>query len=100
MTVEERLEKIEAALAALVELIEQKQARQWYSISEFSRIVGRSELTCREWCRKARISATKKTSGRGAHLAWAISHEALLDYQRDGLSPCRLPAADGETKGG
>ena len=84
MTVEERLSRIESMLASLVE---REQAREWYSIEEFARIVGRSRLTCREWCRLGRISAEKKGSGRGAYPAWAISHDELLRYRREGLRP-------------
>lgn len=82
MTLEQRLEQIEAMLILLVE---RQQSRAWYSVGEFSRIVGRSEFTCREWCRMGRIQARKKDSGRGAHTAWAISHEELQRYQREGL---------------
>lgn len=79
---EERLEKIEAMLAVLVE---REHVREWYSVDEFARIVGRSEFTCREWCRRSRIQAEKKISGRGGFAAWAISHGELLRYQREGL---------------
>ena len=79
---EERLEKIEAMLAVLVE---RQQVREWYSVDEFARLVGRSEFTCREWYRHGRISAEKKDSGRGAYAAWAIAHAELLRYQREGL---------------
>lgn len=82
MTVEQRLERMEAMLALLVE---RQQAREWYSIEQFSLIVGRSVLTCREWCRLGRIAAVKQGSGRGAHAAWAISHDELQRYQREGL---------------
>ena len=82
MTLEDRLQKIEAML---VVLIERDPPREWYSVEEFSRIVGRSEFTCREWCRLGRIQARKKESGRGAHAAWAISHTELLRLQREGL---------------
>jgi len=82
MTVEERLEKIEAMLVVLVT---RAAVRDWYSIEEFARIVDRAELTCREWCRHGRIQAEKKISGRGAHASWVISHAELLRYQRDGL---------------
>ena len=82
MTLEERLEKIETMLIALVE---RQQVREWYSVEEFARIVGRAEFTCREWCRTARIKAEKKQSGRGAHASWVISHEELQRYQREGL---------------
>lgn len=82
MTLEERLLRIEAMLVALVE---RQPPQDWYSVEQFSRVVGRSELTCREWCRLGRIRARKKASGRGAHAAWAISHEELQRYQREGL---------------
>jgi hypothetical protein len=82
MTVEERLEKIENLLAVLVE---RQQVREWYSVEEFARIVGRAEFTCREWCRHGRIKAEKKDSGRGAYASWVIPHSELLRYQREGL---------------
>jgi hypothetical protein len=88
MTLEERLSKIESLLSVLVE---SQQVRQWYSVEEFARAVGRSGFTCRQWCRRGRILAEKKNSGRGAHAAWAISHEELLRYQREGL---RKPSLD------
>ena len=82
MTLEERLEKIEAMLVVLVE---RQTVKDFYEVEEFSRLVGKSCLTCREWCRLGRIRARKKDSGRGAHTAWAISHEELQRYQREGL---------------
>jgi len=82
MTLEERLEKIESMLVVLVE---RQQVREHYSVEEFARITGRSEFTCREWCRHGRIHAQKKDSGRGAHAAWVICHAELLRYQREGL---------------
>ena len=82
MNIEERLDRIEAKLLMLCE---RQQFREWYSVEEFARFVGRSEFTCREWCRHGRIRAEKKFSGRGAHAAWAISHEELQRYQREGL---------------
>jgi len=88
MTVEERLEKIESLL---VSLVEREQVREWYSVEEFARLVQRSAFTCREWCRRGRIQAEKKTSGRGAHASWAISHEELLRFQREGLRPAACP---------
>lgn len=84
MTLEERLERIEAMLAALVE---GQQVRQWYSVEAFAMQVSRSPFTVREWCRRGRIMAFKQGSGRGAHQAWAISHEELQRFQREGLRP-------------
>lgn len=87
-SLEDRLTRIEAMLAALVE---GQQVREWHSVEQVARIVGRSEFTVREWCRRGRIQATKKGSGRGAHAAWAIAHDELLRLQREGL---RRPLAD------
>lgn len=82
MTLEERLTKIETLLAVLVE---GQQVREWYTVEQFARLVGRSAFTCREWCRRGRILASKQGSGRGAHQAWAVSHAELLRFQREGL---------------
>jgi transposase len=84
VNIEERLSKIEAMLTTLVE---SQQVREWYSVEEFARIADRSEFTCREWCRRGRIHAEKKDSGRGAHASWAISHAELQRFQREGLRP-------------
>ncbi len=85
-TIDERLERIESLLLSLVE---KERVREWYSVEEFARIVGRAAFTCREWCRNGRILAEKKRSGRGAHAAWAISDAELLRFQREGLLPRR-----------
>jgi hypothetical protein len=84
VTLEQRLEKIEAMLLVLVE---RQQMREYYSVEEFSRIVCRAEFTVREWCRHGRIKAERKESGRGAYRSYAISHEELLRFQREGLLP-------------
>lgn len=89
MTIEERLEKIEAMLAALVE---RQGVKEWYCVDEFAMIVKRAPFTCREWCRRGRVNAVKKRSGRGAHASWAIAHTEVLRYQREGLMKHR-PAA-------
>jgi hypothetical protein len=84
MTIDERLERIEAMLSLLVE---RQTVREWYSTEEFARIVGRAEFTVREWARHGRILAEKKDSGRGSYASWAISHGELLRFQREGLLP-------------
>jgi hypothetical protein len=86
MTLEERLEKIEALLVVLVE---RQQAKEFYEIEEFARAVGKSCFTCREWCRLGRIHAEKKLSGRGAYARWVVPHAELLRYQQQGLLPLR-----------
>jgi len=82
MTLEERLEKIEAMLVVLVE---RQQVREWYTTEEFARAVGKAEFTIREYCRISRLRAEKRQSGRGAYPQWVLSHAELERYQREGL---------------
>ena len=81
-----RLEAIEAALAILVD---RQQVRDVYSVEEFARAAGRAEFTVREWCRLGRIRAAKKQNGRGRAFEWAIAHEELLRFRREGLLPLK-----------
>jgi transposase len=84
----ERLDKIEAAL----QILTAQHHREWYSVEEIARILGKAEFTVREWCRHGRINAEKRMSGRGAFPAWVVSHQELLRYQREGLMPAARSA--------
>jgi hypothetical protein len=86
VTIEQWLEKIERLLMVL---IERQTVREWYTTEQFAQLVGKAEFTVREWCRLGRVHAEKRKSGRGAFLAWVISHDELLRYQREGLFPAR-----------
>ena len=86
LTVEDRLSRIEIML---IELVERQTVKEFYTIEEFARLVGREPFTCREYCRLGRVRAQKKASGRGKHASWVISHEELLRFQREGLLPDR-----------
>ncbi len=81
-----RLEAIEQGVRLLVE---QGVIREHYSIAEFAKIAGRSEFTCREWCRLGRVTGMKKRNGRGLSSEWAVTHEEVLRFQREGLLPKR-----------
>jgi transposase len=89
MTVDEKLDRIVAMLAALAE---REQVREWHTTAQVAQLLNKSEFTVREWCRSGRVNAAKKSSGRGAHASWAVSHQELLRVQREGLLPCRRPA--------
>jgi hypothetical protein len=86
MTLEERLEKMEAMLAVLVD---RQTVREWYTTHEFAKTVGKAEFTVREYCRLGRLRAEKRQSGRGAYPQWVLSHAELLRYQREGLLQSR-----------
>ena len=89
MTVDERLENIEAMLVVLVE---RQTVKDFYEVEEFAKLVSKSCFTCREWCRLGRIRAEKKLSGRGAYARWVVPHAELLRYQREGLLPIQRSA--------
>ncbi len=85
--INERLGRIEAQLALLVG---RATIKDFYTVEEFAALVGLAPFTVGQHCRMGRIRATKKASGRGPHKNWAIAHEELLRYQRDGLLPLKL----------
>jgi excisionase family DNA binding protein len=66
----DRLERIEAAIA---DLVEQRTVKEWYATAEVAKLLGKSDYTVREWCRKNQIPAEKTANGRG----WIVSHETL-----------------------
>lgn len=67
-----RLERIEASLALLVQ---QRTAKDWYATDEVAEILGnKSAYTVREWCRKGQVPAEKTANGRD----WIVSHQTLL----------------------
>lgn len=84
--IEDRLARIEAKLTRL---LERQAVKDYYTPDEFAHIIGRESFTVREYCRLGRIHALKKSSGRGKHPSWVISHDELLRFQREGLLPDR-----------
>lgn len=86
MRLRERLDRIEAMLAVLVE---RQQGREWYTTREFAQAVGKTEFTIREYCRLGRLKADKRQSGRGAYPQWVLSHAELERYLKNGLLAAR-----------
>ncbi len=89
MTLEQRLEQIEALLVVLVE---RQTVREWYTTNEFAKATGKAEFTIREYCRLGRLRAEKRQSGRGSYPQWVLSHEELERYRRNGLLVIQRPA--------
>lgn len=92
--ISDRLEGIEQML---YQILKQERFQQHYSVAEFAVLVERAEFTVREWCRLGRLNANKKTSGRGPHKGWVISHAELLRFQRDGLLTPSEPSSQSKT---
>jgi hypothetical protein len=88
MSVEERLNNIEAMLVILVD---RQKVKEYYTVEEFAAQVGRECYTVREWCRLGRINAEKKQSGRGKYPLWVIPHAEMLRYEKSGLLPIQKP---------
>lgn len=84
MTTDERLDRIEALLRALVE---QRTVKDFYTTAEAAEVLRRAEWTVREWCRLGRVHAEKRACGRGASQEWIISHAELERIRNEGLLP-------------
>jgi len=75
-------------IRALMEDSHQGSVREWYSVAEVAKRLGKAEFTVRQWCRQGRVNAGKQQrAGR-----WVISHVELERYRRDGLLPLREAA--------
>jgi hypothetical protein len=74
--------RIEELLSVLVD---RQTLKDYYTIDEFAKLVGRRPFTVREWARLGRIHAEKRQSGRGAHPGWVISHAELQRFEKNGL---------------
>lgn len=81
-----RLERVEFLLQ---QLVDRQRVQDWYTLAEFSGIVGIGQQTLREYCRFGRLNAEKRMGGRGMHPSWVISHGELARYQKEGLLPDR-----------
>jgi len=90
---EDILKRLERLESMLVVLVERQMVKDFYTVEEFARMIGRSEFTCREYCRLGRVKAQKRMSGRGAYASWVVSHAEMQRYQREGLLPLSRPRA-------
>lgn len=84
----ERLQRIEAALD---QLVQQREIKEWYTTEEVASIVGKAPFTVREWCRLGRVRAEKRDCGRGNSREWMIGNEELRRIQNQGLLPEASP---------
>ena len=61
--------------------------KECYSPAEMAELVGRKVYTVREWCRKERVIADKRKTGRGDAKEWEIRREEVERYMNHGLLP-------------
>ena len=76
----QRLDGIEAVLGRLVQ---ERVKKEFYTTAEVAKLIGRSEYTVREWCRKGQVQAEKAPNGR----SWLVRHEELDDLRNRGPHP-------------
>lgn len=83
-----RLAAVEAKLDKLVELLSDRRlSKEYYTTAEAADILGKAELTVREWCRLGRVYAEKRLSGRGRAKEWIIADQELTRIRNEGLLP-------------
>lgn len=87
MTEQELFRRLENIETLLVQLIDQKASKEYYTTSEVAKILERAEFTVREWCRLGRIWAEKRQCGRGKSKEWMISDVELQRIRNEGLLP-------------
>jgi excisionase family DNA binding protein len=77
------LDKLQRIEDAIGQLLRQKDSKERYTTAEVAEIVGKSEYTVREYCRKGQIKAEKAPNGRG----WLVSHTELERLRNYGPQP-------------
>src|SRR6185437_1294661 len=84
----ERLARLEEKLDRLLQLvIDQRTIKDWYTVEEAAKILGKAAYTVREWCRDGRVHARKREQPVGLHAEWVISHAEIERYRNEGLLP-------------
>ena len=61
--------------------------QEWFSTSDASKLLQKSEYTVRQWCNEGRINAVKREERRGGSALWKISVEDVTRYKDEGLLP-------------
>jgi Helix-turn-helix domain len=77
------LDKLQRIEDAIRQLLRQKTIKEWYTTAEVAEIIGKSEYTVREYCRKGQVKAQKAPNGRG----WLVSHADLERLRNFGPLP-------------
>ncbi len=82
-----QLTELELRLGSLGENSPRSSEREFYTVTEFAELVGKSIYTVRQWCRLYRIHAEKCDSGHGDSKSWKIPATELARYRNHGLLP-------------
>lgn len=80
----ERFDRLEAMFERLAS---QRMTKEWYSLPEAAKLVGRSAERVRKWCQEGRIEAVKSDRGKCEHGEWRISAAEIDRWRNHGLRP-------------
>ena len=61
--------------------------KEFYTVSEFAKLVDRAEYTVREWARLGRLRAEKTHGGRGRKAEWRFTQAEFNRFEAEGLFP-------------
>jgi hypothetical protein len=97
----DRMINVESALLALSEemkrmngvleeLLKRQTIKEYYDTEEFADLTGLKPKTVRDYLNEGRLKGQKKQCGHGRSKQWAIPHEELLRFEREG----RLPVSE------
>jgi hypothetical protein len=86
-TLEEVIERLARIEQALQTIVAKPPPKEWYSVAEASKLLGKAKFTIRENCRLGRILAKKLKCGRGTSQDWVISHDEIERVRNEGLLP-------------
>lgn len=69
------------------QLVTTQTVQDHYSTEEFARLTGLEARTVRDYLNENRLNGEKKRSGHGRSKTWAVPHQELLRFRKEGLLP-------------
>ena len=86
-TIEQVVEELRLLKEMVQELVQKRTIKDFYSVEELARALGKAPWTIRNYCRLGRINALQRKCGRGRSKEWMISHEELERIRNHGFLP-------------
>lgn len=68
-----------------LDVLVNRQQKDYYSTDEFAKLKGLEPKTVRDNLSAGRLKGIKRRDGHGRSQRWAIPHEELQRYEREGL---------------
>ena len=90
MEATERLDRLEAKLDSLVDLLTKSrhsQDRRWFSAAEFASETGMTRQVVSRYCKQGRLKGVRSEARRGPRKEWRLSVDEVRRYKEQGLLP-------------